>query len=62
MLSPELTRAELVKRIRALTLRLLPIEVDEDDITAASSSIITQEVVEAYEEVGGDFKEAVPFW
>ncbi|WOO78518.1 Calcium channel YVC1 [Vanrija pseudolonga] len=55
------TITKLVKRIRALTYRLLPVEVELNDITAATSSIITPEVVAAYAKAGGDFREAVPF-
>lgn len=51
-----------MKRLRALTLRLLPVEVEEEEITGASSSIVSPEVVDVYEEAGGDFREAIPFW
>ncbi|RXK41316.1 calcium activated cation channel [Tremella mesenterica] len=52
---------ELVKRIRALTIRLLPVEVELTDITDATSSIITPEVIRSFALCGGDFGEAVPF-
>lgn len=51
-----------MKRLRALTLRLLPQEVEEEDIISPSSSIVSPEVVEVFEEAGGDFREAIPFW
>jgi hypothetical protein len=53
---------ELVKRIRALANKLLPVEVELSAITDATSSIITPEVVETFAKCGGDFGEAVPFW
>jgi hypothetical protein len=53
---------EIVKRIRALTNKLLPVEVEVSDISSATSSIITPGVIEAYGKCGGDFGEAVPFW
>jgi len=42
--------------------RLLPVEVELSDISDATSSIITPEVVAAFAKCGGDFAEAVPFW
>lgn len=42
--------------------RLLPVEVEVNTITDATSSIITPEVVRAFRKAGGDFEEAVPFW
>ncbi|EIW66614.1 hypothetical protein TREMEDRAFT_74757 [Tremella mesenterica DSM 1558] len=58
--SPD-TINKLVKRIRALTIRLLPVEVELTDITDATSSIITPEVIRSFALCGGDFGEAVPF-
>jgi hypothetical protein len=54
--------SELVKRIRALANKLLPVEVELSAITDATSSIITPEVIETFAKCGGDFGEAVPFW
>lgn len=42
--------------------RLLPVEVEIDAITDATSSICTPQVVKAFYQAGGDFEEAVPFW
>ena len=53
---------EIVKRIRALATRLLPVQVELDDISNATSTIITPEVIDAFGKCGGDFVEAVPFW
>ncbi|WVR03896.1 hypothetical protein IAU60_000895 [Kwoniella sp. DSM 27419] len=55
------TISKLVKRCRALILRLLPVEVEASQITDATSSIITPEVIVAFAKAGGDFGEAVPF-
>ena len=45
-----------------MTTRLLPVEVEISDISDATSSIITPEVIQAYAQCGGDFAEAIPFW
>lgn len=45
-----------------MAVKLLPIEVELDEITDATSSIVTPEVVTAFYKAGGDFGEAVPFW
>jgi len=55
-------RSEIVKRIRAMATKLLPVQVEISDISDATSSIITPEVVAAFAKCGGDFAEAVPFW
>ncbi|WRT65647.1 uncharacterized protein IL334_002592 [Kwoniella shivajii] len=55
------TITKLVKRCRALILRLLPVEVEVSDISDATSSIITPEVIEAFGQCGGDFGECIPF-
>ncbi|WWC60249.1 uncharacterized protein I303_102815 [Kwoniella dejecticola CBS 10117] len=52
---------KLVKRYRALILKLLPVEVELSQISDATSSIITPEVIAAFARAGGDFGEAVPF-
>ncbi|KAI5480689.1 calcium activated cation channel [Pseudohyphozyma bogoriensis] len=55
------TVARLIKRIRALTMELLPIQVDPDELMSPTSSIITAEVVESYSKIGGSFQHVVPF-
>ncbi|BGP09070.1 Calcium channel YVC1 [Rhodotorula toruloides] len=55
------TVLRVVTRIQALTLELLPIQVDLDDITSPTSSIITKDVIEAYSSVAGDFYDCLPF-
>lgn len=45
-----------------MAVKLLPVEVELDDISAATSSIITPEVTKAFYKAGGDFGLAVPFW
>lgn len=51
-----------MRRIRALVTKLLPVEVEVDAISDATSSIITPQVINAFAQCGGDFAEAVPFW
>lgn len=53
------TVAELIKRLRALTLRLLPLEVDVKIINEPINRIITPRVMLAYMEAAGDFGDAV---
>jgi len=50
---------ELVRRLRALTLNLLPVEVDPLSINDPTSRVITPEVIAAYRGAAGDFTEAV---
>ena len=58
--NPELKpSAELVKRLRALTLNLLPVEVDPLSINDPTSRVITPQVITAYRGAAGDFAEAV---
>ncbi|KAG8719451.1 hypothetical protein FRC09_011122 [Ceratobasidium sp. 395] len=59
--SPD-TLTKLIKRIRALTLTLLPLEVSADDITDPTSRIVTPAVISAYIEAAGDFGEASFMW
>jgi hypothetical protein len=51
--------AELIKRARAMTLKLLPIEVEQSTLTDPTSRIITPQVISAYKKAGGDFPDAV---
>jgi hypothetical protein len=53
------TISELVRRLRALTLKLLPVEVDPQSINEPTSRIITPQVIMAYRAAAGDFVEAV---
>jgi len=53
------TIAELIKRLRALTLRLLPLEVDVKIINEPINRIITPRVMLSYMEAAGDFGDAV---
>ncbi|KAK7060397.1 Calcium channel yvc1 [Paramarasmius palmivorus] len=55
------TLTKLVKRLRALTLQLLPVEADPDSISEPTSRIITPEVISAYMAAAGDFVEALPY-
>ncbi|KAG6830324.1 hypothetical protein H0H92_001259 [Tricholoma furcatifolium] len=58
--SPD-TLTKLIKRLRALTLVLLPVEVDIADINGATSRVITPQVISAYQAAAGDFLEALPY-
>ncbi|KAL9713203.1 Calcium channel yvc1 [Leucoagaricus gongylophorus] len=55
------TITKLVKRLRALTLRLLPVEVDPESLTDPTSRVITHKVISAYHAAGGDFEHALPY-
>ncbi|KAJ7284134.1 calcium activated cation channel [Mycena rebaudengoi] len=55
------TLTKLVKRLRSLTLTLIPVEVDIDDINNPTSRIITPRVIAAYRAAAGDFVEALPY-
>lgn len=44
-----------------MILKLIPVEVNLEDITDATSSIVSPVVVAAFAQAGGDFSEAVPF-
>lgn len=48
-----------MKRLRALTLELLPVEVDPKSINDPTSRVITPQVISAYRGAAGDFTEAV---
>lgn len=58
--SPE-TLSKLVKRIRALTFKLLPVQVDLASLSDPTSRIITPNVISAYAKAAGDFGEALPY-
>ncbi|TFK43743.1 calcium activated cation channel [Crucibulum laeve] len=58
--SPD-TLTKLVRRLRSLTLTLLPVEVDPDSINDPTSRIITPQVISAYRAAAGDFIEALPY-
>ncbi|KAF8551478.1 hypothetical protein OG21DRAFT_1499116 [Imleria badia] len=58
--SPE-TITKLIKRLRALTLRLLPFEVDVKTINDPTNRIITPRVMLSYMEAAGDFGDALPY-
>ncbi|KAF8311893.1 calcium activated cation channel [Clavulina sp. PMI_390] len=51
----------IVKRLRALTLKLLPLEVDPELIAEPNSRITTPAVVKAYSKAAGDFEDALPY-
>ncbi|EED82653.1 predicted protein [Postia placenta Mad-698-R] len=58
--SPD-TVTNLIKRIRFLTLRLLPVEVPLDTIADPTSRVITPQVIDAYIAAAGDFLEVLPY-
>lgn len=49
----------LVKRLRALTFNLLPVEVPVNLVTSPTSRFITPQVVKAYVAAAGDLVETV---
>ena len=53
------TTIELIKRLRILTLTLLPVEVDPAVINEPTSRVITSQVISAYMAAAGDYVEAV---
>ncbi|KAJ7167506.1 calcium activated cation channel [Mycena filopes] len=55
------TLTKLVKRLRSLTLTLLPVEVDPDSINDPTSRVITPQVIKAYRAAAGDFVDALPY-
>ncbi|KAA1466592.1 hypothetical protein DENSPDRAFT_811729 [Dentipellis sp. KUC8613] len=55
------TLSKLVKRLRALTNTLLPLEVAPADINDPTGRVITPHVVSAYIAAAGDFVEALPY-
>lgn len=54
--------SELIRRLRALTLELLPLEVNLESINDPTSRIITPQVIVAYRAAAGDFVQAVSFF
>ncbi|KAG6329502.1 hypothetical protein ID866_9587 [Astraeus odoratus] len=58
--SPD-TLTRLIRRLRALTLQLLPVEVDVNVINEPTSRIITPRVISAYVEAAGDFYDELPY-
>ncbi|KIM68913.1 hypothetical protein SCLCIDRAFT_1209129 [Scleroderma citrinum Foug A] len=58
--SPE-NLTKLIRRLRALTLRLLPVEVDVKVINDPTNRIITPQVVSAYVNAAGDFYNELPY-
>ncbi|KAI0720322.1 calcium activated cation channel [Cerioporus squamosus] len=58
--SPD-TVTSLVRRVKIMTLQLLPVEVPQDTISDPTSRIITPQVINAYIASAGDFMEALPY-
>lgn len=50
---------ELIRRLRSLTLVLLPVEVSPSSINDPTSRVITPQVISAYRAAAGDFQDAV---
>ncbi|KAH9833732.1 uncharacterized protein C8Q71DRAFT_838808 [Rhodofomes roseus] len=55
------TVTNLIKRVRALTLKLLPVEVPPESIEDPTSRVITPQVIDAYTRAAGDFVQALPY-
>ncbi|KAH9850782.1 hypothetical protein C2E23DRAFT_887118 [Lenzites betulinus] len=58
--SPD-TITSIVKRVKIMTLKLLPVEVSPDSISDPTSRVITPQVINAYIDAAGDFMEALPY-
>ncbi|KAI0772122.1 hypothetical protein BD413DRAFT_548533 [Trametes elegans] len=58
--SPD-TITSLVRRVKIMTLKLLPIEVPPEGIEDPTSRVITPQVINSYIEAAGDFMEALPY-
>ncbi|KAI0334388.1 calcium activated cation channel [Cubamyces sp. BRFM 1775] len=58
--SPD-TITRLARRVRTLTLKLLPVEVPKATLLDPTSRIITPQVINAYIAAAGDFMEALPY-
>ncbi|KAG6903417.1 hypothetical protein C0995_005440 [Termitomyces sp. Mi166 len=58
--SPD-TLTKLIKRLRALTLALLPVQVDPASLNEPTGRIITPNVISAYQAAAGDFVDALPY-
>ncbi|KAI0751001.1 calcium activated cation channel [Daedaleopsis nitida] len=58
--SPD-TITSLVRRVKIMTLKLLPIEVPEESISDPTSRVITPQVINAYIAAAGDFTESLPY-
>ncbi|KAI0796957.1 hypothetical protein C8Q75DRAFT_218668 [Abortiporus biennis] len=58
--SPD-TLTKLVRRLRSLTLTLLPVEVPLDSLSDPTSRVITPQVISAYMAAAGDLLEALPY-
>ncbi|KAF9534693.1 calcium activated cation channel [Crepidotus variabilis] len=55
------TLTKLIRRLRSLTLVLLPVEVDPESINDPTSRVITPQVISSYRAAAGDFQEALPY-
>ncbi|KJA29836.1 hypothetical protein HYPSUDRAFT_60682 [Hypholoma sublateritium FD-334 SS-4] len=55
------TLTKLIRRLRALTLELLPLEVDPDSLNDPTSRVITPQVISAFRASAGDFQDALPY-
>lgn len=55
------TMSKLVRRLKALTLALLPVEVSPDRLEDPTSRVITHQVVSSYIAAAGDLIEALPY-
>ncbi|KAL6305806.1 hypothetical protein BKA93DRAFT_816703 [Sparassis latifolia] len=54
-------RTGLIRRLRVLTLKLLPVEVPVESINDPTSRVITLQVISAYIDAAGDFLDALPY-
>ncbi|KAG8904754.1 hypothetical protein FRB99_001231 [Tulasnella sp. 403] len=53
--------SEVIKRLRAMTLKLLPVQVEVSTLVDPTSRVITPNVIAAYSKAAGDFPDALPY-
>ncbi|KAG8965432.1 hypothetical protein FRC05_003269 [Tulasnella sp. 425] len=55
------TVTKLIKRLRAMTLKLLPVQVETTTLVDPTSRVITPKVITAYSKAAGDFQDVLPY-
>ncbi|KAG8881203.1 hypothetical protein FRB97_009772 [Tulasnella sp. 331] len=55
------TITKIIRRLRAMTLKLLPVQVETAQLLEPTSRIITPQVIAAYTKAAGDFEDCLPY-
>ncbi|KAG9037681.1 hypothetical protein FRB95_004527 [Tulasnella sp. JGI-2019a] len=55
------TITKIIRRLRAMTLKLLPVQVETSQLIEPTSRIITPQVIAAYAKAAGDFTDCLPY-